>query len=53
MEMDIAERRGMLPSEWFAASYEDRVWMIATNKAKAIMSAWNAKQAEIKSKRKK
>lgn len=51
VEMDLTERRGILPTEFFNASYEDRVWMLAHNKAKSIMAAWSTKQTELKSKR--
>jgi len=52
VEMSMIAEQGLLPSQFYSASYEDRVWMLATSKTKAIMESWSVKQAEMRSKRK-
>ena len=50
-EMQTAREWGLLPSEWWAASEEDRALMFTTQRAEALMQAWNAQQATRDAKR--
>src|SRR5690554_6429659 len=43
-EVDAAHDWGLTPSEFWAASEADQVYMLAYTRARARMSAWDAQQ---------